>query len=474
MKKITKLGLAALIAAGSILSASAATIQVTADITTDTTWTSDNEYVLTKLIYVRNAKLTIQPGTIVRGMPENVNTPEFDPGTLIVTRSAQLFAEGTSTNPIIFTKMDDADPKNNPQAPVENGQVNQGFWGGIILLGRAPTNVVLSGNIPGTSTPIPEGTNFIEGIEQTADTLYGGNEPNDNSGVIKYVSIRHSGAKLTGNNEINGLTMGGVGFGTVIDFVEVYCNLDDGYEWFGGTVASRWLVSAYNDDDCFDWDEGYTGLNQFWFGLQGWTGVNFNRGAEMDGGTTPEVGKPYAIPTIYNATYVGGGTGGTGSENQAMKFRDNSGGKYFNSIFTEFRGYAVSIETEAQTQTSQLRLAAGELVVRRNLFWNFNMGSTTSNDPAVILNEQPTRDALTSINSFGVDPFPNTAFNHGTAGGINPRPSAFAAGVTSNLEPYSGRFFTPVTFKGAFNPNPGSSLWTTGWTAINKKGYLVN
>ncbi len=472
MNKNRLISVAGITIAGFLYPLSAATILVDADITSNTTWTSDNEYILTKIIYVKNnATLTIQAGTVIKGEPDDPNTTEKDPGTLVITTNGMIMAEGTSSNPIIFTATVDTDPKNTIIAPKTGQTVNQGYWGGLIVLGRAPVNTAITNK--------PVGTNHIEGIEENNDTLYGGNLPNDNSGVIKYVSIRHGGSLLGTNNEINGLTLGGVGFGTVIDYVEVYCNLDDGYEWFGGTVACRWLVSAYNDDDCFDWDEGFSGLVQFAFGLQGWPGLNANRMFEMDGGTVPETGRPYSVPTWYNVTMVGNNSQPTGDGSDVgLKFRDNSGGFFFNSIFTEGRGTAVSIEQEGgdAAQNSEQRLADGELGLYANIFWNFNMGSTPSNDPAVIFKQstESWTHAHVNANNTIVDPFPNSTFNHGVAGGINPRPSSFVSAVTSGLTAYPGRFFTPVNFKGAFNPNPGAPLWTKGWTALNKSGYLVN
>lgn len=472
MNKTRLLSAAGITLAGLFTSLSAATIMVDADITTNTSWTNNNEYILTKIIYVKNnATLTIQEGTVIKGEPDDDLTSEKDPGTLVITTSGMIMAEGKSNNPIIFTATVDADPKNTIIAPITGETVNQGYWGGLIVLGRAPVNTAISGK--------PTGTNHIEGIEENDETLYGGNLPNDNSGVIKYVSIRHGGSLLGTNNEINGLTLGGVGFGTVIDYVEVYCNLDDGYEWFGGTVACRWLVSAYNDDDCFDWDEGFSGLLQYAFGLQGWATLNANRMFEMDGGTNPETGRPYAVPTWYNVTMVGNNSQPTGEGSDVgLKFRDNTGGFFFNSIFTEGRGTAVSIEQEGgdAAQNSEQRLADGELGLYANIFHNFNMGTTTSNDATVIFKQSSEAWTYAHLNANNLitDPFNLTAFNHGAVGGINPRPNAFVSGVTSGLAAYSGRFFTPVTFKGAFNPNPGVSLWTTGWTALNKSGYLVN
>jgi len=256
-------------------------IQVTdADIVGDVFWTSDNTYVLNGFVFVEDGEtLTIEAGTVVKGKPGQAEAAS----ALIVARGGKIFAEGTPTQPIIFTA--EADDVNDPNDLPAN---TRGLWGGVIILGRATINVA-------------GGEQDIEGIPVTEPRgVFGGTDDDDNSGVFRYVSLRYGGTNIGANNEINGLTMGGVGRGTTIEFVEVFNNADDGYEWFGGTVNTRYLVSAFNDDDGFDYDEGWRGRNQFWFLIQA-PDVG-GTGGEHDGGTTPEDGLPFAIPLIYNAT----------------------------------------------------------------------------------------------------------------------------------------------------------------------------
>src|SRR5690606_33449452 len=188
-------------------------------------------------------------------------------------------------------------------------------------------------------------------------------------------SIRHGGARIAPDNEINGLTLGGVGRGTTIEYVEVLANQDDGFEWFGGTVDTRYLVAAFCGDDAFDYDEGFRGKGQFWFAIQ--ADDDAGSGGEFDGGTTPEDGQPYAIPVIHNLTLIGSGAGGTTASNDfAMNIRDNAGGKFYNSIFTDFFGRAVQVEDLASGEDSWSRLQADELVLQNNLFWGFGAGSS--------------------------------------------------------------------------------------------------
>ena len=129
-----------------------------------------------------------------------------------------------------------------------------------------------------------------------------------------------------------------MGSGTTIEHIEVINNDDDGYEWFGGTVNTKWLVSAFNTDDAFDYDEGFRGKGQFWFVIQGADNGIGNRAGEHDGGTTPEDGLPYANPQIYNVTYIGSGMNSANAENDlTFIFRDNAGGGYYNSVFYGFQ-----------------------------------------------------------------------------------------------------------------------------------------
>ena len=185
-----------------------AQVVVSGNITTNTTWTKNNTYLLTGFVYVKdNAKLTIEPGTVIKG-------DKNSKGSLIITRGASIIADGTSSEPIVFTS--------NEAAPT------YGDWGGIILLGKAPANCSLMGTTG--VCEIEGGVNNAQG-----DGLFGGNDPNDNSGILRYVRIEYPGIAFQPNSEINGLTMGAVGAGTIIDHVQVSYSGDESFEWFGGT-----------------------------------------------------------------------------------------------------------------------------------------------------------------------------------------------------------------------------------------------
>jgi len=250
---------------------------------------NDTTYVLNGLVFVNDGQtLIVEPGTVIKGLPGSGE----EASALIIARGGMINAQGEATNPIVLTATADQ-TFSAPAGIVTTGGLpagTAGLWGGLIILGDATLN----------SSP---GESAIEGIA-TNETrgLYGGDNDADNSGTVRYVSIRHGGTDIGAGNEINGVTMGGVGAGTTIEYVEVFGNKDDGFEWFGGTVNTKYLVSAYNQDDAMDYDEGWRGNNQFWLVYQFGSA---DRGGEHDGGTDPETAPPFATPTIANASYFG-------------------------------------------------------------------------------------------------------------------------------------------------------------------------
>ena len=220
-------------------------VLVNGHITSDTTWTNDNIYILNKKVAVQDgATLTIEPGTIIKGSPGTDSMAS----ALVIARGGKLMAEGTASQPIIFTSTSDNITIGQTMGTNLN-QNDRGLWGGLLVLGKAP------GSFQGDPTEWQ-----IEGIPyENTWGLYGGTSPTDNSGVIKHVSIRHGGAVIGEGNEINGLTLGCVGSGTTIDNVEVVANADDGIEFFGGTVNASNLLVWAQGDDAIDIDQAYSG-----------------------------------------------------------------------------------------------------------------------------------------------------------------------------------------------------------------------
>jgi hypothetical protein len=232
---------------------------ITSNITGNTTWYSDTVYQLAGRISVEaGATLTIEPGTIIKGEAGTGSNAT----ALVIARDANIVAQGTPTLPIIFTSVADEIMPADIQAgnfisPNLDPTIN-GLWGGVIILGNAKIS------------PKPDATGEvtavqIEGIPTSdANGLYGGNDDNDNSGILSFVSIRHGGANIGSGNEINGLTLGGVGALTSINNIEIVANQDDGIEWFGGAVSVSY-VSVWNvGDDAIDTDQSWKGeLNNF-------------------------------------------------------------------------------------------------------------------------------------------------------------------------------------------------------------------
>jgi hypothetical protein len=218
-------------------------ITVSGNITTNTTWVTGKTYILAGRIAVTSgAVLTIQPGVIVKGDAGSGSNATC----LIIARGAKIMAEGTATSPIIFTSIADKITPGQIASPNLSPDLD-GLWGGLIVLGNAP--------ISADAEAIQ-----IEGIPASDQNgLYGGTNNADNSGVIKYISIRHGGANIGEGNEINGLTLGGVGNGTTIENVEVIANQDDGIEWFGGSVSVKNAIVWNAGDDAIDTDMSWSG-----------------------------------------------------------------------------------------------------------------------------------------------------------------------------------------------------------------------
>lgn len=226
------------------------TVRITSNVTADATWTANKTYVLaTRVSVVNGVTLTIEPGTVIKG--EAGQGPNAT--ALLVARGGKINACGTADLPIIFTSIADnitgADvAAGNLESPNLNPDVN-GLWGGLIILGKAKISVAgdaVEAQIEGIPTSDPNG-------------LYGGTDDADNSGSLCYVSIRHGGTNIGDGNEINGLTLGGVGSGTSINHIEIVANQDDGVEWFGGTVSVTNLVVWNNGDDAVDTDQAWAG-----------------------------------------------------------------------------------------------------------------------------------------------------------------------------------------------------------------------
>ena len=284
-------------------------VLVNSNITSNTTWTTGKTYVLSGRISVTPGNtLKIEPGVVVKG---EVGTGS-NATALVIARGAKIDAQGTASSPIIFTTVADEIVPGQIASP--NLEPNlTGLWGGLIILGNA------KGSFAGDVTEIQ-----IEGIPPSdTNGLYGGSDDTDNSGVVKYISIRHGGANIGEGNEINGLTLGAVGSGTVIENVEVIGNQDDGIEWFGGTVNVKNAIVWNAGDDGMDTDQAWAGTLDNFIVI---TGSETDHALEIDG---PE-GSAIAGHTLKNGTIKGNNTAELGD------FRDGARGTFENLYFFNF------------------------------------------------------------------------------------------------------------------------------------------
>ncbi len=261
-------------------------------------------YSLTGKLQVNNgASLVIPAGTVIKGVG---GTSAY----IAIAQGGKLFVNGTSTNPVIMTSA-----SATPQP---------GNWGGVVICGKAPINRVTGGASTAQS--------------EVADLTYGGTIANDNSGSINYLRIEYSGAAFNTEKEFNGLSLFGVGSGTTISNVECFHGSDDGFEFFGGTVNTSNLISIGNEDDQFDWTEGWSGTNTNWYGK-----LDFgkgNRGIEADNFELGFANTPVANPTITNMTLVGPGSTADATiygENDALKLRRGTKAQLSNLVLTNWK-----------------------------------------------------------------------------------------------------------------------------------------
>jgi len=260
--------------------------RITGNITSNTTWETGKVYILeSRIAVISGVTLTIQPGVVVKGQAGTSSNAT----ALLIARGATLLAEGTATQPIIFTSIADEIMPGEVESPNLDPDIN-GLWGGLLILGNAP----ISGDAQSLQ---------IEGIPASdPNGLYGGTSATDNSGIIKYVSIRHGGANIGEGNEINGLTLGGVGSGTVIENIEVVANQDDGIELFGGTVSVKNILIWNTGDDALDTDQAWVGT------IDNFIVVNpGDEGMELDGPEGPAASTNFTIKN--GSVYAGAAEG---------------------------------------------------------------------------------------------------------------------------------------------------------------------
>lgn len=405
--------------------------------TGNATWFSDKTYIIDGLVFVNDGQtLTIQAGAVIKGNTSSRNSPS----ALVVARGGTIIAEGKPDNPIIFTSVQD-----EPTGTLPFNQ--KGLWGGVIILGNAPVNSNY-------------GEAFIEGIPISEPRgVYGGNNEDDNSGIFSYVSIRHAGIDIGEENEINGLTLGGVGRKTKIDHVEIISSNDDGFEFFGGNVSCKNLVAAFCKDDAFDFDEGYSGKLQFILGIK-----DMNEGdclAEHSDFRFASPMKPVSFPTIYNATFIGNGKDDT---HPLIRFFENGAGIYRNSIFLNSKT-GILIEHREQETSSYSQFLQGKIKLSNNIFngvagevedsilrvYSFNSPGSEVSIPSEYFTEEGNEmeDVGIDVSKYPYDLFP-------------------ASTLFESLSAYDYPWYDDVSYKGAF----GSNNWLEGWSILWERNII--
>ena len=380
----------------------------------DKTLSAAYDYLLRGAVFVEGgATLTIEPGVQVYG-------EQASNGTLIIAQGSKIMAEGTASAPIVMS------------SDAAIGSRARGQWGGLIVNGSAPTN---------------QGITFGEG-----DTgAFGGNNPADSSGVLRYVRVEYAGIEFSPDNELNGIAFQGVGSGTVVDHVQVHMNQDDGVEMFGGTVNLKYVMVTGARDDSFDWTDGWTGKAQFLVVQQ--YGDDADNGFEVDNSSKDNEATPRSAATIYNATLVGD-PAGPESDN-GMLIREGAAGTFANFIVTGFNKVGLDINNEA----THAQADSGKLVVKNSIFFENGKGNFGDEkdddgfDEAAFASKNGNEETDPGL----ADPFNKSAPNFTPGAG---------AKVVSPAPPPADGFFEPADFIGGVSP---SNNWTTGWTTSAQK-----
>ena len=454
------------------------TVTLSGSIAASRTLTPDTNYVLRGFVYVNSgATLTINAGTKIVGDTTALGS------ALFVLRGARIVANGTATAPVVFTSQRSA------------GNRSPGDWGGLIIVGNGRAN--RTGNV------IVEGSNgSVVGANQAGTIYTGGTVDTDNSGTLRYVRVEFAGYATLTDAELNSFTFAAVGSGTTVEYVQALAGLDDNFEWFGGAVNGKYLVSYEAGDDHFDGSEGYRGLNQFMIGLQtsfitprpGAGAVSTDpQGFEIDGcngggcvapsgANAQSAGRDeglYNMNVFANFTMIGTPTGVTvpGSGGVGAVLRRGTGGYYLNGVLARWPRGGISL----RDSTSNNRFQVDSLIVR-NLYFaengvlasGANFDAATSNfgqesaftarnsnivvgagtvTAASLFTSLPTVSGTTTGASFDWSPEASSPI---ATGGLN----SFAA--DPRIAARVGTFITPTAYRGA--AAPGGTKWWAGWT----------
>ena len=395
------------------------------DLAGDITWSGTNTYILDGYVFVVGGTLTIEAGATIKGQ---------NGSALTITKDAKLVAAGTAAKPIVFTS------NRSPATP--------GDWGGLVMLGKAPINVT-------------GGTNKIEGFPDSYGDriVYGSATPDaaHDCGRLEYARIEYAGFLLSPDNELNGLTLGGCGTATKVDFVQVHLGQDDGVEVFGGTVNLSHLVITQADDDSLDWDRGWTGKAQFVV-IQQKPGRG-DKAIEPDNNNNDNELLPRSAPEIWNATLIGG-DGAAADPQGGLHLRRGTAGKLSNAIVAYFTKFAVDLDG-----TSTVSQFGTGLTIKHTYFvkgtaataiWpaGFDVGSSGNQNDGGF--DEATQIGGDATNHLDVDVQLGSPKDLAAPSW---KPAAASPVLAGCGTPPAGLDQT-ATFCGAI----GATDWTTGWT----------
>ncbi len=410
------------------------TSTISSDITSNTTLSGT--VLLQNKVYVTNgAILTILPGTVIRG-------DQSTQGTLIITRGSKIIAQGTQNSPIVFTSNQSV------------GNRAEGDWGGLVILGNAVNNQ-------------PGGVANIEGISPTPNTQYGGSNDSDNSGILKYVRVEFAGIALEPNKEINGITFASVGTGTEVDNIQVSFSGDDAFEWFGGTVNCKHLISYRNLDDDFDTDFGYRGNVQFALSIRDKDlsdAAGDSNCFESDNDGTGSSNTPQTSAVFSNVTIIG--PKGDGSISlpvgekfeKAFRLRRNTSISVFNSLVV---GWEKGLSIEGSAVEGNFN--SGNLVFSNNTLSQLSVGTNyVTATPAFFSPIVSANDTTTSISQIS---WVNAFTTLGTTPDLRLQSgSTVATGADFSNSKFVGGFVSVKEVENEINvslyPNPTSNYLT--------------
>ena len=415
-------------------------VTVEGDLTADATWTSDNTYYLNNQLFVKDGvTLTIEAGTEILGRYDANYSADNPAPCVVVEQGGMIMAEGTVDAPITFRSELDPDDAN-----YGNGR---GLWGGLIINGYAPIS----------------NTGGVSNVEGLTSVQYGGTDPNDNSGVLRYVRVWNGGSSIAPDNEINGITLAGVGRGTTVEYCEVAMNLDDGFEMFGGTVDLRYCSAVAVGDDAFDTDNGYQGRGQFLLVVRA---DDSDKAHEMDNATNGDLdSQPRSHPHFANVTVISSPS----HAEDGLRLREGTGGDFRNYILHGANDGVRNDENGSEVVTQDLTEAAAAghpdyLYISGSMIMN-GLADVPWDDfdeegDGTWTGTYVSESAGLSI-SVDADGMPEMLDVTPTLGGI-----AYE-GVDDVIE---DDFFEQVNYKGAF----GSDNWLEGWSGIMESVTMLN